>query len=66
MDNIILIGSVIFAIGVIINILNAKWSWKTGEYTRVKNRKVALIGWLFLLIGILIIVLKAYANGQFL
>lgn len=64
MDMIMLIGIIIFVVGLLINVANAKWSWKTGAYTASKNRIRTLLGWLLITIGLAIVIVTAYNNGQ--
>lgn len=65
MDIVILIGAVIFGIGLLITALNTKIRY--GWFTHYENRNNGLswIGILLIILGLGIILLKAYLNGQF-
>ena len=63
-DIIMVIGIVMFIIGIIVKIFNAKWSWRTGAYTRSKNKTLSLVGWILIIVGLAIVVLVAYQGGQ--
>ncbi len=64
MDTLILVGALIVGLGLLIQIITAKWSWRLGGYYTSNNKPLSLFGWLLIIIGIIIIVLKAKMNGQ--
>lgn len=65
MDIIIVIGAVIFGIGVLTLAFNTKIRYGlVTRYTR-RNKGVGWLGILLMLIGLVIILLKIYLNGQF-
>lgn len=66
MDYVILIGIIISAIGVVMLILTTRyvWGWNSGYPYRTTNKFVSFVGWLLLILGLLIIIVKAKFNGQ--
>ncbi|SCZ13321.1 hypothetical protein SAMN05720606_1292 [Paenibacillus polysaccharolyticus] len=66
MDYIILAGIVVAAIGLLLLIVTTKYTggpnW--GYPYRTTNKALSALGWLFLIIGLVIIVFKAKLNGQ--
>ncbi len=64
MDKIILIGAVIFGIGLIIAVLNTKWKWQFGRYPFVnKSKGIAFLSWVIIIIGLCIVILRAVNEG---
>lgn len=60
MDRIILIGGIIFGIGILVGALNTKYRWSFWKYPYVwKNKKVGVISILLIIIGLLIVIAKA-------
>ncbi|MGX7029966.1 hypothetical protein [Vagococcus zengguangii] len=64
MDNTILIGAIIMGVGLIIQAVTARWSWKLGGYYKSSNKPLSFFGWCLIIVGVIIVVLKAKANGQ--
>lgn len=64
MDIVILIGIIITGIGFVINVANTrvKYGWFTHYQSR--NRPLNYISFLLIVIGLAIIIGKAYLNGQ--
>lgn len=64
MDFIIAIGGLITGIGLIINVFNTriKYGWFT--YYQSKSRPLNYVSLLLIIIGLIIIIGKAYLNGQ--
>lgn len=68
MDYVILIGSIIAAIGLILLMMTTRfvwggWNWGGYPY-RTTNKPLAIIGWLLIIIGVVIVLVKAKLNGQ--
>ncbi|MGX7059412.1 hypothetical protein [Vagococcus humatus] len=59
MDLIILLGAIVCAVGLAVKMINAKWSSKSSGYYLSKNRMVSLIEGVIMIIGLLIILIKA-------
>lgn len=64
MDIIILIGSIISGIGVIISAFNTKIRYGFFTHYESKNKGLSWISFILIIIGLGIIILKAYLNGQ--
>ena len=66
MDYVILIGSIIAAIGLILLMMTTifVWGWNWGYPYRTTNKPLAIIGWLLIIIGVVIVLVKAKLNGQ--
>ncbi|EHP0974530.1 hypothetical protein KNZ58_002601 [Enterococcus faecalis] len=66
MDYVILIGSIIAAIGLILLMMTTRfvWRWNWGYPYRTTNKPLAIIGWLLIIIGVVIVLVKAKLNGQ--
>lgn len=64
MDIIILIGSIIFGIGILIYVLNTKVRYGFFTHYQSRNKGLAWISALLIIIGLGIIIVKAYLNGQ--
>lgn len=64
MDFIILFGAILFGIGLVISILNTRVSYGFFKRYRSKNRTWQIISIILIIIGLLIIIGKAYLNGQ--
>lgn len=64
MDYIILFGAILFGIGLVISILNTRGSYGFFTRYRSKNRSWQIISIILIIIGLLIIIGKAYLNGQ--
>lgn len=64
MDFIILFGAILFGIGLVISILNTHVSYGFFTRYRSKNRSWQIISIILIIIGLLIIIGKAYLNGQ--
>ncbi|EUJ38014.1 hypothetical protein BCAMP_09155 [Brochothrix campestris FSL F6-1037] len=64
MNKMILVGAIIFGIGLFIQLITAKWSWRLGGYYKSKNKPLSLIGLCIIILGLVIIVMSAIANGQ--
>lgn len=66
MDYVILIGSIIAAIGLILLMMTTRfvWVWNWGYPYRTTNKPLAIIGWLLIIIGVVIVLVKAKLNGQ--
>lgn len=64
MDLVILIGAIIMFSGLLIMMINTKYTPFHWRQYRSRNKKWAVISWLLLLAGFAIIILKAMANGQ--
>ena len=64
MDPIILIGCILFGISILIFMINTRVNY--GFFTRYRSRSKGwlVISTLLLIIGLAIIALKAYLNGQ--
>ena len=64
MDLMIAIGGLITGIGIIINVANTriKYGWFT--HYQSKNRSLNYVSLLLIAIGLIIIIGKAYLNGQ--
>lgn len=64
MDFIIAIGGLITGIGLIINVFNTriKYGWFTHYHS--KSRPLNYVSLLLIIIGLIIIIGKAYLNGQ--
>ncbi|AVW10337.1 hypothetical protein [Lactiplantibacillus paraplantarum] len=64
MDLIIVIGSIIAGIGIIINVANTrvKYGWFTHYQSR--SRPLNYVSLLLIIIGLIIVISKAYLNGQ--
>ncbi len=64
MDSIILLGGVLFGIGFVLGALNTKWRWSFWKYPYVsRSKKVSFISFLFIVIGLLIVVFRAIGQG---
>ncbi|HDV0815276.1 TPA: hypothetical protein RHJ96_002960, partial [Enterococcus faecalis] len=57
MDYVILIGSIIAAIGLILLMMTTRfvWGWNWGYPYRTTNKPLAIIGWLLIIIGVVIV-----------
>ena len=64
MKIIMLLGIVLFVIGLLIQMITAKWSWWTFDYTSSHNKPLSFIGWILITIGLGLVILTAYLNGQ--
>ena len=66
MDAIILIGVIIFGVGLLLLMLTTKFVYgrNWGYPYRTTNKPLAALGWFLLIIGFLIMIFKAKANGQ--
>lgn len=66
MDAIILIGAIIFGIGLLLLMLTTKFLYgrNWGYPYRTTNKPLAALGWFLLIAGFLTIIFKAQANGQ--
>ncbi|WP_288530721.1 hypothetical protein [uncultured Secundilactobacillus sp.] len=64
MDTVIIIGVIIFAIGVLIAIGNSRISYGFFTHYGVANQGLAWISVLLIVIGLAIVIGKAYLNGQ--
>ena len=66
MDYVILIGCIIEAIGLILLMMTTRfvWGWNWGYPYRTTNKPLAIIGWLLIIIGVVIVLVKAKLNGQ--
>lgn len=65
MDYVILVGSIIAAIGLILLMMTTRFVGGDWGYPyRTTNKPLATIGWLLVIIGIVIILVKAKLNGQ--
>lgn len=65
MDYVILIGSIIAAIGLILLMMTTRFVWGNWGYPyRTTNKPLAIIGWLLIIIGVVIVLVKAKLNGQ--
>ncbi|MCK8606991.1 hypothetical protein [Apilactobacillus ozensis] len=58
----IFLGIFVFAIGILLCIFTTRWNY--GLYTS-SNRPISCLGLLLIALGIGIIILFAYLNGQF-
>lgn len=64
MDTMIVIGAALLAVGIVIQIFTARWSrWRAGYYG-TRNKPLSAFGWLLIVLGVAIMVVKAIANGQ--
>lgn len=64
MDLIILIGAIIFGIGLAITALNTKVHYGFFTHYERRNKSVGWLGMLLIVIGLGTIILKAFLNGQ--
>lgn len=66
MDYTILIGTIISAINVLILIITTKFvgGRNLGYPYRTTNKLLATVGWIALILGLAIVILKAKTNGQ--
>lgn len=66
MDYTILIGIIIAGLGLLLLMITTKfvWGWNWGYPYRTTNKPLAFLGWVLLIIGLAIILVKAKANGQ--
>lgn len=64
MKIIMILGIVLFTIGLLIQMITAKWSWWRGGYYSSNNKPLSFIGWLSIISGLGIVLLVAYLNGQ--
>ncbi len=66
MDYVILVGSIIAAIGLILLIITTRFvlggNW--GYPYRTTNKPLTIIGWILIIIGLVIVLVKAKLNGQ--
>lgn len=65
MDIVILIGGIIMFTGLFIMMVNTKYTPTHWPQYRSRNKAWALVSWLLLIAGLVIIILKAMVNGQF-
>lgn len=64
MDKIILIGSVIFGIGLLMGALNTKWKWQFWKYPFVsRNKGIAFFSLALIIIGLLTVIIRALSAG---
>ena len=60
MDNIRILGVVVFALGLIIDIFNTKWKWPFGKYElESKNKNLSKISTLLIIIGFIIVLIRS-------
>lgn len=60
MDNIKLIGVLIFGIGLIIDIFNTRWKWPFWKYElESKNKKLSKLSTIFIIIGFIIVLIRS-------
>lgn len=66
MDYVVLVGSLIAAIGLILLMMTTRfvWGWNWGYPYPTTNKPLAIIGWLLIIIGVVIALVKAKFNGQ--
>lgn len=64
MDIIILVGSVIALLGLMLMVVNSKWDKKRAGYYKTKNKSISRVSIILIIMGLAIVIFRAYLNGQ--
>ncbi len=61
MDYVKLLGTIIFGIGIVIEIFNTKWKWPFWKQKlEIKSKKADIASTVFIILGFVIIVVRIY------